>query len=122
MTRKKKFLYLNRKAPHGTIHAFEALETVLIGAAFDQNVSIAFVDDGVYQIKNNQDVSALKIKDFHKTYRLLSEVYEIEQIYVEIESLQRRGLNEDDLIVPVKLVNSQTLSTILAVQDIVLSF
>jgi tRNA 2-thiouridine synthesizing protein D len=46
----KKFLYLNRKAPYGTIYAWESLEVVLIGAAFDQDVSLAFVDDGVYQL------------------------------------------------------------------------
>ena len=34
----KKFMYLNRKAPYGTIYAWEALEVVLIGAAFDQDV------------------------------------------------------------------------------------
>ena len=45
----KKFLYLNRKAPYGSIYALESLEVVLIGAAFDQDVSLAFIDDGVYQ-------------------------------------------------------------------------
>mgnify|MGYP001437946164 CR=1 FL=1 len=37
----KKFLYVNRRAPHGTVYAHEALEVVLIGAAFDQDVSLA---------------------------------------------------------------------------------
>jgi len=36
----KKFLYVNRRAPHGTIYPLESLETVLIGAAFDQDVSM----------------------------------------------------------------------------------
>ena len=45
----KKFLYVNRRAPHGTVYAHEALEVVLIGAAFDQDVSLAFIDDGVFQ-------------------------------------------------------------------------
>ena len=29
----KKFMYVNRKAPHGTIYALESLEVVLIAAA-----------------------------------------------------------------------------------------
>ena len=41
----KKFLYLNRRAPYGTINAWESLEVVLIGAAFDQDVSLPFLDD-----------------------------------------------------------------------------
>ncbi len=48
----KKFLYLNRKAPYGSIYALESLEVVLIGAAFDQDVCLAFVDDGVFQLTN----------------------------------------------------------------------
>ena len=46
----KKFMYVNRTAPYGTIYAWESLEVVLIGAAFEQDVSVAFVDDGVYQL------------------------------------------------------------------------
>ena len=45
----KKFMYMNRKAPYGTIYALESLEVVLIAAAFDQDVSLVFADDGVYQ-------------------------------------------------------------------------
>jgi tRNA 2-thiouridine synthesizing protein C len=46
----KKFMYINRKAPYGTIYAWESLEVVLIGAAFEQDVSLAFLDDGVFQL------------------------------------------------------------------------
>ena len=58
----KKFLYINRRPPHGSIYAHEALEVVLIGAAFDQDVSLAFIDDGVYQLKKNQDTSDINTK------------------------------------------------------------
>ena len=34
----KKFMFVNRKAPYGTIYALEALEVVLISAAFEQDV------------------------------------------------------------------------------------
>ena len=51
----KKFMYVNRRAPYGTIYALESLEVVLIGAAFDQDVSLAFIGDGVYQLKADQD-------------------------------------------------------------------
>ena len=44
----KKFMFVNRKAPYGTIYAWESLEVVLSAAAFEQDVSMAFLDDGVY--------------------------------------------------------------------------
>ncbi|MEZ5451548.1 MAG: DsrE family protein [Thiothrix sp.] len=46
----KNFLFVNREAPPGTVYALESLEVVLISAAFEQNISLAFIDDGVYQI------------------------------------------------------------------------
>ena len=46
----KKFMYMNTKAPYGSIYALESLEVVLIGAAFEQDVSLAFIGDGVYQL------------------------------------------------------------------------
>ena len=98
----KKFLYINRRAPHGSIYAHEALEVVLIGAAFDQDVSLAFIDDGVYQLKKNQDTSDINTKNFSKTYGAL-EMYDVEKLYVEKESLEQRGLSEDDLMVDVKI-------------------
>ena len=68
----KKFLYVNRKAPHGTVYALESLEVVLIGAAFEQDVSLAFVDDGVYQLMQNQDTAiAFSLEpyaEFHLPY------------------------------------------------------
>src|SRR3972149_270776 len=78
----KKFLYINRKAPYGTIYALESLEVVLIAAAFDQDVSLAFLDDGVYQVVKGQDTKPIDVKNFSPTYRALVG-YDIEQLYVE---------------------------------------
>jgi tRNA 2-thiouridine synthesizing protein C len=33
----KKFMFVNRKAPYGTIYALESLEVVMITATFDQD-------------------------------------------------------------------------------------
>lgn len=93
----KKFLYLNRKAPYGTIYAWESLEVVLIGAAFDQEVSVMFVDDGVYQLTKGQDTAGIGMKNFSPTYRTLGD-YEVKNIYVDSDSLQARGLTQDDLV------------------------
>jgi tRNA 2-thiouridine synthesizing protein C len=93
----KKFMYLNRKAPYGTIYAWESLEVVLIGAAFDQDVSLMFLDDGVYQLVKGQDTSGIGMKNFSPTYRTLGD-YEVKKIYVDKDSLEDRGLTQDDLV------------------------
>jgi tRNA 2-thiouridine synthesizing protein C len=117
----KKFMFVNRKAPYGTIYALEGLEVVLISAAFEQDVSLAFVDDGVYELKKGQDTKALGQKNFSPTYRAL-EGYDIEKLYVERESMEARGLSEDDLLVDVQVVSSAELADLMVEQDVVISF
>ncbi len=131
----KKFLYVNRKAPHGSIYAQESLEVVLIAAAFEQDVSLAFVDDGVYQLMQNQDTGALGSKNFSPTYKALGD-YDVSKIYVEQESLELRGLGKDDLMPlvyededddwaekdSIHIVSSVELAEIIEQQDVILNF
>ncbi|MEO5374759.1 MAG: sulfurtransferase complex subunit TusC [Alphaproteobacteria bacterium] len=116
----KKFMFVNRKAPYGTIYALEVLEMVLISAAFEQDVHLAFVDDGVYQIKKGQDTKGLEMKNFSPTYRAL-EGYDIEKLYVEKESMEQRGLTEADLLVPVEVIDRAAMAALMETMDVVLS-
>jgi tRNA 2-thiouridine synthesizing protein C len=117
----KKFMFLNRKAPYGTVYALEGLEVVLISAAFDQDVSLAFVDDGVFQLTKGQSTKGIEMKNFSPTYRAL-EGYDIEKLYVERESMEARGLNEDDLLVDVQVKSAAEIGALMNEQDVVISF
>ena len=117
----KKFLYINRRAPHGTVYAHEALEVVLIGAAFDQDVSLAFIDDGVFQLKKEQDTSEIYTKNFSKIFSAL-EMYDVEKLYVEKESLELRGLKEEDLSVDVKVINSSEMKKLITDSEVIFNF
>jgi tRNA 2-thiouridine synthesizing protein C len=131
----KKFLYVNRKAPYGTIYALESLEVVLIGAAFEQDVSLAFLDDGVYQIAKGQNTEEVGMKNFSPTYKALGD-YDVNKIYVEQESLDARGLTIDDLLPltwededddwaekdSIKVVSAAEMAELMDQSDVVLSF
>ena len=117
----KKLMYVNRKAPYGTIYALESLEVVLIGAAFDQDVSLVFMDDGVYQLKKGQDTKATEMKNFSPTYRAL-EMYDVEKLFVSKDSMDERGLVVDDLIVPVEVLDASQLADLMEEQDVILTF
>ena len=135
MSEIKKFLYVNRKAPYGTIYALESLEVVLIGAAFEQDVSLAFVDDGVYELTKGQDTTGIGMKNFSPTYSALGD-YEVTKIYIEKESLDARGLTVDDLQAltwededddwaekdSIHVVSAKELADIMDDQDVILSF
>ena len=116
----KRFMYVNRRAPYGTIYALECLEVVLVAAAFDQDVSVVFIDDGVWQLKKEQDTTGIGMKNFSKTYRALDD-YDVEKIYVEKESLDARGLTADDLVIPVEVLAADDLREVMAQQDVVIS-
>lgn len=119
--RVKKFMYVNRKAPHGTVYALESLEVVLIAAAFDQDVTLVFMDDGVYQLKKGHQTQALGVKNFQPAYRALED-YDINKLYVEKESLEARGLAIEDMCVPVEVVPRARLGRLMEEQDVLLSF
>lgn len=132
---KKRFLYVNRKAPHGSIYALEALEVVLIGAAFAQDVRLAFLDDGVFQLAAGQDTTGIGTKNFAKTYRALGD-YEVRTLYVERESLEERGLDVKDLMPityedenddyaekpSIHVVDRAEMASIIGASDVILSF
>lgn len=117
----KKFMFVNRRAPHGTVYALESLEVVLITATFDQDVSLVFLDDGVYELVKGQNTKGIGVKNFSPSYRAL-EGYDVEKLYVERESLEARGLTEADLLVPVEVLGSAQMGALMATQDVVLSF
>lgn len=135
MSETKKFLYVNRKAPFGTIYALESLEVVLIAAAFEQDVSLLFMDDGVFQIKKGQDSSDANMKNFSPTFTALGD-YDINKIYVSKESLEERGLTEDDLMPlvwededndweeksSIHIVSNEEIAKMSEEQDVILSF
>ena len=114
----KKFMFVNAKAPYGTIYSLEVLEMVLISAAFDQDVHLAFLDDGVYQLVKNQDPAAIAVKNHSKTYKAL-EMYDIEKLFVCGDSLAERGLSEDDLMVDVAVLSRADMGKLMSGMDVV---
>jgi tRNA 2-thiouridine synthesizing protein C len=71
-------------------------------------------------LRKGQSPAALEMKDFSKTYRAL-DGYGIEKVYVERESLTERGLGEDDLVIPVELIDRAEMARLMDKMDVVLS-
>lgn len=92
-----------------------------MGAAFEQDLSVVYLDDGVYQLKKGQDTTDSSIKNFSPTYRALAS-YDVEKLYVETESMEERGLSEHDLIVPVKMISGAELTELMEQQDVILNY
>ena len=118
---KAKIMFLMRKAPHGSIYSYEGLEVVLIMATYNQDISVVFMDDGVFSIKKEQDTSELQVKEFSKTFRVFED-YDVEKVYIDRESMESRGLSIDDLIIQPEVIEASDITALMEEQEVILPF
>ena len=119
---RKKLLFISRHAPYGSSLAKDALDAILAASAYDQDVSLLFMDDGIFQLLSQQETTEIGQKNFSSILPVLS-LYDIDSIYVHGESLQHRQITQDELILDgVQIIDSAAVCSLLAQQDQLLSF
>jgi tRNA 2-thiouridine synthesizing protein C len=111
-----KLMIVFRTAPYGSIYAFEGVENVVMMAAYEQDLTVLFIDDGVYTLKKGMDSSVTGIKDFSPTFKALEPVYEVEKIYIDKESLESRGLALEDLIIEPEIIEKDQVEKMMEEQ------
>lgn len=117
----KKIMFVMRKAPHGTIYSYEGLETVLIMAAYEQDITMAFIGDGVFALVKDQNTEKLGIKGFIKTYGALED-YDVEKILVDRESMERRGVKSDDFAIAVEVKEAEEIAKLMEEQHALITY
>ena len=108
-----------QQLPHNGSQVQESLDMILTTAAFDQQVSLLFIDHGIYQLKRQQSPTVLGLKDTAAIFTAL-EIYNVEALYVEQESLVGSGLQLEDLILPVQLIERKHISAFLQQHDVLI--
>lgn len=116
----KKILFVTTKAPYGTSYAREALDAVLMASAFGQEISLLFLNDGIYQLKKEQ-APADGHKNISAAFPAL-ELYDVHNVYVDNKSLSERNLEPDDLVISTKTLNDESIKDLMASQDQILNF
>lgn len=114
----KKFLFVLRKPAHSGAYLQEMLDIILTTAAFDQSVSILWLDDAVFQLKNGQQPEMLGLKDTAAMFQALA-LYDVTELYMETESLQERGLTLNALCLPVQTLARGTIGEFMQRFDVV---
>lgn len=118
----KKILFISRHAPYGSSLAKDALDAILAASAYEQQLSLLFMDDGVFQLLANQAADEIGQKSFAAILPVLS-LYEINSIYVHYESLVKRQITINELVLDsVQIIDSTAICSLLAQQDQLLSF
>jgi len=108
-----------RSPPHNGIQLQERLDVILTAAAFDQKVALLFLDDGVFQLKKGQQPEKQGLKDTASIFNAL-EIYDVNDLYTEVESLQERGLKPGDLSLPVKEFYRKDINELMQQYDLVI--
>lgn len=120
MSMGKRFLFMLRRPPQAGFRVRESLDMVLTTAAFDQPVTLLFLDDGVYQLKHGQRPDAADLPPVAPLFDALA-LYDVEAVLAERESLNERGLTEDDLVIPVEIIERADIPALIADRDIVVN-
>jgi tRNA 2-thiouridine synthesizing protein C len=118
---KKNFLIVCRRPPYGTSFAREALDVAMAAAAFDQQVAVLFLGDGVLQLIAGQHSYGIAQKAHDKQLSALP-LYDVETLYADAEALQIHRLEAADLILPVQVLDADKIAALLSSHDVVLGF
>ncbi|GAC31098.1 sulfurtransferase complex subunit TusC [Paraglaciecola polaris] len=100
---------INTTAPYGLSNGQESLDLALATANFGQEVSLFFIDDGVFQLVKYQQPIPEQGKNYSKTFPALT-FYDIDNIYVCEQSLNARRLVLTDLCIEVIALPYEELS------------
>ncbi|WP_261841006.1 sulfurtransferase complex subunit TusC [Aliamphritea ceti] len=118
---KKSFLLINRQAPYGCSAARDALDVALTASVFEQDISLLFLADGVFQLLKDHQPQGIKQKNLSANLAALP-MYDIDQIFVSATALQQRGLNKDQLSLPAEILDDQQIAALISRHDQVMSF
>jgi tRNA 2-thiouridine synthesizing protein C len=112
---------LMRKAPYGSVYTAEGFRTIMGIAVFEMDISVVFVDDGVYALIENQDPGKLDMKPLGDGFPMLEE-FGVSKFYVHDGSLAERGLTTEDLVMDAEVVSGAQIAEILDQAHKVLPF
>lgn len=117
----KKIAIVNSAAPFSHNAGKDALDIALIMGSYEQELSLFFHDDGVWQLHKNQQPEKILQKNYLKTFSAF-ELYDIENIYVCESSLNERKLPSEFHIEAVKVLSLPNFNQMLAAHDTIFRF
>ena len=114
----KKMTFISRRSPYGSGYAKACLDMVLSAAVFDQQVTLIFMDDGVFQLQCQQSPASINAKDLSASLGALP-LYDVEHVYVDAEALASRGISPDQLAIDARLCDAQQIAALIRESDAV---
>jgi tRNA 2-thiouridine synthesizing protein C len=114
----KRFLFVLRKPSYNGLYVQEMVDIILTTAAFEQYVSVLLLDDAVFHLNSNQNARDSGYKNTATLFEILPTM-DVNDIWIETESLLERGLNTEMLTLPVQFKSRATIADFMAQFDVV---
>ena len=114
----RKFLFLLKRPPQGGVIDQELFDQLLTLSAFDQELSVLFLGEGIYRLFGDANGEAQKAAHAGQLEAL--SFYGIESVWVEADSLLQRGLSLADASIQVKAASRDIVMAMLAEHDVIL--
>jgi tRNA 2-thiouridine synthesizing protein C len=114
-------LILARATPYGSQQASAALDITLTAAAFELDVSVVFLDDGVLQLLTGQDTEDSGQKNVGKMIPALA-LYDVGKVYIHSPSAEHYGIHDSHRLGDIALIDDNSLQDMTAAADQVLVF
>lgn len=118
MSKMKKIAIINSQSPFNTPTGRESLDLALIFGAFEQAVTVIFIEDGVYQLLDGQNPEAVDTKDYLSTMKAF-DLYDIEQVVACREDIDSRGVSK--LSMDVEVLGNDQIGQLLDTFDHVIT-
>lgn len=107
-----RWLFLLRRGLASPSAGLAGIEMLLTAAAFDQPVSVLFLDDAVNLLLPAAADAPTELLNLAGMLRSMS-MYGLQGVYVERESLAERGVADHALILETEIVERQRIATLL---------
>ncbi|HBK18854.1 MAG TPA: hypothetical protein DDZ38_09440 [Gammaproteobacteria bacterium] len=116
----KQLLFIVSRPPYAGVGVFEQIETAMVAAVFDAQVSILFRNLGVWNLAPDQSGQRLHRRTMSKILSGLGE-YDIERLYVCQDALDNSGLVLSDEL-PLEALDAQGQAHLIQDCDSVIGF
>lgn len=117
----KKVAILMRKCPYGLMYGFEGLRAIMGISIFEMHVIPVLIDDGVYVAMARQDPSEIDMNPLGDSFENLDD-FGVPEVFVHRESMEKRGLVEDDIVPGLTIVDTNQVHRLLDDADLILPF
>lgn len=99
--KKYKIAFLFTQPPFGSAISREGLDALLAASAFcdEQDIAVCFIHDGVFNLISHQQPEHILQKDHISMFKLL-DLYELHECFICQESVNLRGLQHAQWLLP----------------------